>query len=150
MLASPVLMTGNVGNVLLWVLTTRSVIGWQTFRENMSLSSVLQELWVQGPDEVIRVRMWFTGWPHSVPVAYAAEPLSQTVNCSVHFYPVPSTSKTEQACRSETSPLPPTLQSEYKCSLFPSLIPFIMYTAPPKSSPLPPNSRLLMKLLVAH
>jgi len=94
MLASPALMTGNVGNILLWVLAMRSVIGWQTFRENMSLQSVLKELWLQGQDEVIRVRM-FAGWPHSVPVAFAVEPLSQTVNCCVHFDPVPSTSKTE-------------------------------------------------------
>ena len=32
---------------------------------------------------------------------------------------------------------PPTQQSEYKCSLFPSLIPFIMYTAPPTLFPPP-------------
>jgi hypothetical protein len=37
MLASPVLMAGNVGTVLLWVFTTRSVIGWRTFREDMSV-----------------------------------------------------------------------------------------------------------------
>ena len=64
MLASPVLMAGNVRSVLLWALTTLSVLGWQTFRENISLSSVLKELGVQGQDEVIRVRMLFTGWPH--------------------------------------------------------------------------------------
>ena len=160
MLASPVLMAGNFRTVLLWVLTKRSVLGWQTFRENISLSSVLKELWVQGQeevirvrmlftgwphsvpvaypveqgqdevirvrmwftgwphpvpvayaieqgqDEVIRVRMWFTGWPHPVPVAYTVELFSQRINYSVHFDPVPSTSKTEEACSSETSSLP--------------------------------------------
>jgi hypothetical protein len=82
-------MAENVWAVLLWVLTARSVLGWQTFWESMSLLFGLKEMCVTGGDELIRVRMWFTAWPLYLPVANAIELLSQPIKfyvvSTVHF-----------------------------------------------------------------